>query len=660
MERRERDKHLLILALAGLTATLLQLSLHLRPGPLGMPISENPARSLLDGALWEWLTFAALSAPFLFLGPFLASRKSFKAARLLRISHTVAAFAVLTAGHAEHELQRFMGTHLTLDYLATYGRLGQSPSAIGYALADDAGGPYSAVFLALLPVLFLLAALLGPSDRRRRVSPSLAGGRFTGLLVAALVAPPAGSGPSIQPQAMGPPARTGLGVLWSAMVEAIGRNTGPGASSLDYQLARKAWTQRGEKPDWIFADARHPLWRVPARPCQAPPKPSWNFVIIQLETFRAMDMRSFNQELQDRPTAFLDALADDPKSASWVRFYANGIPTVSAFMAMHTSLLPHSQKRVATAFRGLALDAFPSLLRKEGYHAIFATGADPSWDGQRYWAERWYDEVHFDPRYDGRDDLLFDAVAQRLLDRGPSLCPFVITIVTSTNHLPFQLPGENAKDVKDLPPRTRLHRTMAFTDRALKEFFDQIRGASWFKNTVFVLTGDHGYDLGERGISGRMTNLRHENTWVPLIIHADHPALPRGRHETVASHIDLAPTLLKLSGVCRPSAFFGHDLTRLEPSGGFALTIREGAMALETRQYSFYFPPTGRARIYLSEDQKQAEDIFSSVSTAFVVRHEKFARGLSRVFDGLYESGSVRPFATPGLSSSSAREKWVF
>lgn len=644
----EHKRHFLVFIMAGLTATLLQLALHIRPGPLGMPFSQTSAGSFVYKVAWEWLTLAALSAPFFVLGALLSPRQSPSLTRSARLLHMLAAFVALAAGHAEHELQRFMGTRLTLDYLATYGRVGQSPGAIGYALADDAGGAYSSLLLAILPVLFLIAASLALWRKEhppcRRASPAPTTGRHTGLFFAALIAaPPAGPVPQARPPDPSSPPRTCVGVVWDALLELLDATGGSPPSSEDFEAARDVWTRRGPDSGWVFPDARHPLWRIPSRPCRAPSRPL-NFVIIQLETFRAMDMLSFNPGLDVQPTPFLDSLAQNPKSASWVRFYANGLPTVSAFMAIHTSLIPHSRKRVATAFRDVELDAFPVLLRKEGYRALFITGADPDWDRQGDWAKVWYDRIIFDSRYDGRDDILLEDAANLLLDPSFNRAPFVVTVVTSTNHLPFRLPGDKGKTSKDLPPRRRLHRTMAFTDRALEKFFDRLRQADWYEDTVFVLTGDHGYDLGERGFSGRMTNLRHENTWVPLIIHGAHPLLPRGRMDTVGSHVDIGPTILGLAGVCRPNAFFGHDLTNLEVApAGFALTIREGAMALEIEDHSFYFPLDGAPMVFTADDPMQRRDVSGRLPAQVVARFEKLARRLSRVFDELYESASVRP-----------------
>jgi arylsulfatase A-like enzyme len=107
-------------------------------------------------------------------------------------------------------------------------------------------------------------------------------------------------------------------------------------------------------------------------------------------------------------------------------------------------------------------------------------------------------------------------------------------------------------------------------------------------NTVIFFVSDHGFYFGEYGYFGKAewindawatvtegtvvpswlpdswlhtvgwSPLYQELTRVPLIVHA--PGLAPGRREALTTAPDLAPTILELSGVERPSAMQGESL----------------------------------------------------------------------------------------------------
>ncbi|MCM3011867.1 sulfatase-like hydrolase/transferase, partial [Bacillus subtilis] len=88
------------------------------------------------------------------------------------------------------------------------------------------------------------------------------------------------------------------------------------------------------------------------------------------------------------------------------------------------------------------------------------------------------------------------------------------------------------------------------------------------ERTIVVMTADHGDHVGAHQLVGKGAAAYQPQNHVPLVIR--HPAYPGGMQcDALTSHIDIAPTLLGLTGLddarlatIRGSALKGHDLTR--------------------------------------------------------------------------------------------------
>ena len=83
-------------------------------------------------------------------------------------------------------------------------------------------------------------------------------------------------------------------------------------------------------------------------------------------------------------------------------------------------------------------------------------------------------------------------------------------------------------------------------------------------NTVIIFTSDNGFFLGERQLSHKFL-MYEESIRVPLIIFDPRlgPARQSQRRSEMTLNIDLAPTMLDLSGVPRPVAMQGRSLRPL-------------------------------------------------------------------------------------------------
>ena len=102
-----------------------------------------------------------------------------------------------------------------------------------------------------------------------------------------------------------------------------------------------------------------------------------------------------------------------------------------------------------------------------------------------------------------------------------------------------------------------------FLDAELGRLFDALRAAGELERTMIVLTADHGESLGEQDYYFEHgANCGESTVRVPLLVRA--PGVAAGRRSTPASLVDVAPTVLELLGLARPttggSALRGESL----------------------------------------------------------------------------------------------------
>jgi len=126
---------------------------------------------------------------------------------------------------------------------------------------------------------------------------------------------------------------------------------------------------------------------------------------------------------------------------------------------------------------------------------------------------------------------------------------------------------------------------MRDSDRTIQQVWDAMDDMDLWKDTIVVLTADHGDMAGTHGLRGKGPLCYENNAHVPLII--AHPDAKGGRNcSALTSHLDLVPTFVGFTGVPeekRPEAVKklpGRDFAKLlkEPETAAVDVIRKGIL----------------------------------------------------------------------------------
>jgi arylsulfatase A-like enzyme len=109
-------------------------------------------------------------------------------------------------------------------------------------------------------------------------------------------------------------------------------------------------------------------------------------------------------------------------------------------------------------------------------------------------------------------------------------------------------------------------------------------------NTIVILWGDHGWNLGEHGLWAKHCNF-NTSLSAPLIISA--PGMVKGeKTRAMAEFIDIYPTLSELCGLTVPETVEGQSLAHLlkDPEAGhkgFIISKFKDGLTLRTERYAY-------------------------------------------------------------------------
>jgi phosphoglycerol transferase MdoB-like AlkP superfamily enzyme len=286
-----------------------------------------------------------------------------------------------------------------------------------------------------------------------------------------------------------------------------------------------------------------------------------NLVIILEESLGA----TFVESLGGVPvTPELEKLK---KQGWWFeQLYATGTRSIRGIEAVVTGFPPTPAQAVvklSLAQRNFA--SLASILGTQGYESEFIYGGEAHFDNMRSFFtgngfaritdQNDYKNPIFMASWGVSDEDLLNKTHERLSAKHKEGKPSFTLVFTSSNHSPFEFP-DGRIDLYEQPKGTD-NNAVKYTDYVLGQFMKQAQASDYWKDTIFVVVADH--DIRVRGDS----LVPIERFHIPgLILGAD---LQPKTIKTVASQIDLAPTLLSLLGVDSQHPMIGRDLTREDP-----------------------------------------------------------------------------------------------
>ncbi|MBO7624771.1 MAG: LTA synthase family protein, partial [Bacteroidales bacterium] len=223
-----------------------------------------------------------------------------------------------------------------------------------------------------------------------------------------------------------------------------------------------------------------------------------NIVFILLESWSAdlIESLSGTQGVADCFHAL------EAEGLLFTRFYANGHRSQQAMASIFSGFPPLPMYDITDDFSKYSrLPSLAADLKKAGYHTSFYFGGNLDYGNIRSYLlhcgfERMVEEKDLDRKLPRgklgiHDQYLFD-IHHQALNRERE--PFLSVLFTLSSHSPYDQPLlREVGEVSIRHEETPFLNAVRYCDHFLGRYFEAVRKEPWYRNTLFVVMGDHSH-----------------------------------------------------------------------------------------------------------------------------------------------------------------------
>ena len=309
-----------------------------------------------------------------------------------------------------------------------------------------------------------------------------------------------------------------------------------------------------------------------------------NIIVVVMESWSGRYTGALENKLNLTP--YFDRLAED--GLFFTNFYTNGIRTNFGLGATLCSFPPIPGRAILKRYDARhPFNCLAEILKTRGYNNYFFYGGDPAFDNMEgFFRQKKYDRFFGQDNYDKDfqfskwgipDHKLFELISDEInfLPR-----PFQISVMTLSNHEPFDLPDSSLARFNDSDDSSKVYNSLIYADYALGYFIEQMKKQPVFDSTIFVFVPDHCLLRRSKYLVDPV------NFHAPLLIYAPSLITPQ-KIATFGSQVDIIPTLMELVGGNYQYDGWGRDLLTLSPDSGFAIVDKWNDIAYYDEKYIY-------------------------------------------------------------------------
>lgn len=257
-------------------------------------------------------------------------------------------------------------------------------------------------------------------------------------------------------------------------------------------------------------------------------------------------------------TPFLDELMD--KSLSFSNCYTTGTHTYCGIYSTSVSYPVIFRNQALKRIPVLQYDGIAATLQKNGYQTAYFTTHDKEFDNvagflslngvERIVSQADYPMSEVKTTLGVPDDFMFRFSMDVFDEMASNGRPFCATMMTASDHGPFYIPDYFKPRNEEIK-----YQITEYADWSLQRFIEMASEKPWFDNTLFVFVADHGAALD----TDYSIPLSYFHS--PMVFYMP-KHLQAVENESIASQMDIFPTVMGILGRSYVNNTFGVDLLR--------------------------------------------------------------------------------------------------
>ena len=281
-----------------------------------------------------------------------------------------------------------------------------------------------------------------------------------------------------------------------------------------------------------------------------------NVVVLILESFSKEYVGYLNNGIGYTP--FLDSLMQH--SLVFPNGYANAKRSVEGIPAIVAGIPALMDEPFASSiYQTNEITSLASILKENGYStSFFHGGANGTMNFDSFTKiagfEKYYGKTEYNNNadYDGKWGIFDEPFMQYFANEiNKEKGNFLSVLFTLSSHHPYPIPLKYKDKFQE--GTLEIHKSIRYTDFALKQFFNTAKKMKWYDNTVFVLVADHTSVSKNSFYQNRIGSFQ-----IPIVYFAPDNSLA-SINKTVTQQIDIGPTLLNLLHYNKPYFCFGNN-----------------------------------------------------------------------------------------------------
>lgn len=311
-----------------------------------------------------------------------------------------------------------------------------------------------------------------------------------------------------------------------------------------------------------------------------------NIVLIVLESYTADLVESMGGERGISPN--IENLIKD--GLLFTNIYSSAERTDKGLIAILSSFPSQATRSIIREnLKQVNLPSISQQFKKKNYHTSFYYGGESEFFGLKSYLlahdyetvvdKNAFDKKDFNSKWGAHDNVLFQ---KHISDMRSVQTPFFTTVLTLSNHEPFEIPMVPKYKGNGLSDQFR--NTAYFTDKSLGDYFNEARKESWYDNTLFIIVADHGHRLPQQAYE-IWDSRRHR---IPLILYGNvlKDEFRGTKNSIYGSQTDIAQTLYNQLGIKVDPSIWSRDLMRSDHKDGYAFFDWDNGFGLVGDGYS--------------------------------------------------------------------------